>query len=236
LLDIMRKYARSWWIKTLLIAVALSFMIGFGILNRYMNDEITYAAKINDTIISIPEFENALFDELDLYRQYYGGELTEEQIKALDIKGQLLNAMIDKILELEYAQKLNIIVSVDEVQGLIAQNPNFMENGTFSNDLYGEVLSYNGLNKTQYEASIREGLTLSRLQDYVKDSAKVTDDELLAAAQAEGIAIVSLDELTPDDLEYYRANLLAVKKYEEYDRFMQKLRNDATIVKNIDIL
>ncbi len=79
-LDIMRKHASSWWIKAILIAVALSFVIGFGILNRMENDNPSrYVLKVGDTVVTPDEFNDLMMTEQRNYFQKYGTEMSEER-------------------------------------------------------------------------------------------------------------------------------------------------------------
>ena len=237
MLNIMRKHAGSWWIKVLLITVALSFIVGFGILTTFREDDRDrYVAKVDTTIITPDDFSDAFLRELEVLREKYGEELTDEQIKNLDLKRTVLNNQIDTILELKYARKLNIPVNNEEIAELIAMTPFFQENGEFSYDLYTQVLRYNGLSEAQYESLVREDLTIEKMRNLVRDSVKVSDREVLSVAQSQGLSVESLDELTPDDREYYTRMALAIKKFEAYGKFLNRLYSKADIDINTSYL
>jgi peptidyl-prolyl cis-trans isomerase D len=237
MLNIMRRHASSWWIKVLLIAVALSFIVGFGILTTFREDDRDrYVAKVDDTIITPDDFSNAFLRELEILREKYGEELTDEQIENLDLKWTVLNSQIDTILELKYARKLNIPVSNEEIAELIAMTPYFQENGEFSYDLYTQVLRYNGLSEAQYESLVREDLTIEKMRNVIRDSVKVSDREVLSVVQSQGLSIESLDELTPDDREYYTRTALAIKKFQAYGKFLNRLYSKADIDINTSYL
>jgi peptidyl-prolyl cis-trans isomerase D len=237
MLNIMRKHARSWWIKTLLIAVALSFIVGFGILTTFREeDRDRYVAKVDDTIITPDDFSTAFYRELEEFREKYGEDLTDEEIKELDLKRTVLNNQIDTILELKYARKLNIPVSDETIAELIVLTPYFQESGEFNYELYTQVLRYNGLTEAQYESLVRDELTIEKMRNVVRDSVKVSDREVLSIIEFQGLEIESLDELTPDDMEFYTRTALAVKKFEAYGKFLNRLYSQADIDINTSYL
>ena len=237
MLNIMRKHARSWWIKTLLIAVALSFIVGFGILTTFREeDRDRYVAKVDDTIITPDDFSTAFYRELEEFREKYGEDLTDEEIKELDLKRTVLNNQIDTILELKYARKLNIPVSDETIAELIVLTPYFQESGEFNYELYTQVLRYNGLTEAQYESLVRDELTIEKMRNVVRDSVKVSDREVLSVIEFQGLEIESLDELTPDDMEFYTRTALAVKKFEAYGKFLNRLYSQADIDINTSYL
>lgn len=237
MLNIMRKYARSWWIKTLLIAVALSFIVGFGILTTFREeDKDRYVVRVDETIITPDEFSSAFLRELEELREKYGEDLTDEKIEGLDLKRTILNNQIDTILELNYARKINIPVSNEEIAALITLAPYFQENGEFSYELYSQVLTYNGFTEAQYESLVRDELTIEKVRNVVRDSVKVSDREVLSMIEFQGLEIENLDELTPDDREYYTRMALAVKKFEAYGKFLNRLYSQADIDINTSYL
>lgn len=237
MLNIMRKHARSWWIKALLIAVALSFIVGFGILTTFREeDRDRYVAKVDDTIITPDDFSTAFYRELEEFREKYGEDLTDEEIKELDLKRTVLNNQIDTILELKYARKINIPVSDEAIAELIVLTPYFQESGEFNYELYTQVLRYNGLTEAQYESLVRDELTIEKMRNVVRDSVKVSDREVLSMIEFQGLEIESLDELTPEDMEFYTRTALAVKKFEAYGKFLNRLYSQADIDINTSYL
>ncbi len=237
MLNIMRKHARSWWIKALLITVALSFIVGFGILTTFREDDRDrYVAKVDDMIITPDDFSSAFLRELEALREKYGEDLTDEEIKGLDLKKTVLNNQIDTILELKYARKLNVPVSDEEIAELIALTPYFQENGDFSYELYTQVLRYNGLNEAQYESLVRDELIIEKMRNIIRDSVKVSDREVLSVIEFQGLDVGNLDDLTPDDREYYTRTALAIKKFEAYGKFLNRLYSQADIDINTSYL
>ncbi|MBN1574115.1 MAG: SurA N-terminal domain-containing protein [Deltaproteobacteria bacterium] len=238
MLDIMRKSASSWWLKALLLAVALSFIIGFGILTSFRNeDQSRFAARVGKTIITHAEFQTAFENQLKAIKEKYGEDLEEEDIKKLGIRKSILDDQIDKILEIEEAKKLNIPVTDEEVRDAIKSIPYFLKDGEFDYDTYKEVLKYNKLTEAGFEAIIRNDIMIQKFSGLIKNSAKASEEDVIVIAKTfQGITPEEYNELSPDEKELLKANALMVKRIEEYNNFIKELRSKADIEYNKDYL
>lgn len=238
MLDIMRKSASSWWLKALLLAVALSFIIGFGILTSFKNeDQSRFAARVGDTIITHAEFERAFEDQLKAIREKYGEELKEEDIKKLGIRKSILDDQINKILEIEAAKKLDIPVTDEEIRDVIKSVPYFKKDGEFDYDTYKEVLKYNTLTETGFEAIIRNDIMIQKFSGIIKDSAKVSEEDVIVIAEKyQGITPEKYNELSPDEKEILKSSALMIKRIETYNNFINDLRAKSDIEYNSDYI
>jgi peptidyl-prolyl cis-trans isomerase D len=235
-LDIMRKHASSWWIKAILIAVALSFVIGFGILNRIENDNPSrYVVKVGDSVVTPDEFNELMMTEQRNYYQKYGTEMTEDDL--INAQNAIISERIDQILETKEAERLGLIVTDDEVAETIAQDSLFQKDGEFDYDTYKDFLdNYLGYSEATYENMIRDGLQTQKLREVVTDSVKATDDDVMDAAKSQGKEITSLAELNPDEREYYTNIALVVKRFSTYKEFLDALKSAQEIKINQDYL
>ena len=238
MLDIMRKSASSWWLKALLLAVALSFVIGFGILTTFRDkDQSRFAARVDNTIITHAEFQNAFENQLKAIKEKYGEDLKEEEIKKLGLRKSILDDQIDKILETREAKKLNIPVTDKEVRDVIKSVPYFKKDGEFDYDTYTEVLKYNKLTEAGFEAIIRNDIMIQKFSGIIKDSAKVSEEDVIVIAKRyKGMTIEEYNELSPDEKRLLKANALLVKRIEAYNNFIKELRAKADIEYNSDYL
>jgi peptidyl-prolyl cis-trans isomerase D len=234
-LNILRKHARSWWIKAILIAVALSFVIGFGILNRMSSaDRSRYVVRVGDNIVTPDEFSDLMMRSEQEYYQNHGTEMTDDE--RINLQDTIIKDRIDRIVEVKEANRLGLIVSDDEVAENIAGEPGFINNGAFDYDIYTQYLDYVGLTEKMFEAEVRENLLVRKLKEIVTDSVKVSDDEIIEMAQSQGMTVTSLDDLTPDDRDYYARIALAVKRFTAYRTFLDSLKAAEEIDINQDYL
>jgi peptidyl-prolyl cis-trans isomerase D len=233
MLNILRRQAGAWWIKVLLIAVALSFIIGFGILGSVQDKDTSwYVAKIDDTIITVDDFTALYYQEMEELREKYGDELTEEDISALGLKRTILESEIERILILKEAQRLELPVSDDEVAEIIADTGIFSEGGEFNYELYREILRYNGLTELQFEEMVREDLMSQRLKDVVYDSIRITDEEAVLLLEPLGIDMMTFDEADPDTREFFLSQALGIKKYQAYNQYLDDLMARSEVIIN----
>jgi len=233
MLNVLRRQAGAWWIKVLLIAVALSFIIGFGILGSVRDPDTSwYVAKIDDTIITEADFRVLVNNELEALRDKYGDDLTQEDIAALDLKRTILESEIERLLILREAHRLDLPVSDDEVAEVIAGITYFQEGGEFSYQLYLEILSAIGLNEMQFEDMIREDLITQKLKDLVYDSVKITDEEAVLLLAPLGVDMTVFDEADPDTKEFLLSQALGIKKFQTYDQYLDDLAAKSEIIIN----
>ena len=238
MLDIMRKSASSWWLKALLLAVALSFIVGFGILTSFRNkDQSRYAARVGNTIITHAEFQEAFENQLRAIKEKYGEDLEEEDIKKLGIRKSILDDQIDRILETREAKKLNIPVTDEEVRDVIKSLPYFSKDGEFDYETYTQILKYNKLTEAGFEAIIRNDIMLQKFSGIIKDSAKASEEDVMVIAKKyNGMTFEQYNELSPEEKELLKANALMIKRIEAYNDFIKELRAKADIEYNSDYL
>ena len=235
MLDIMRKSASKWWLKALLLTVALSFIVGFGILSSVkVDDQNRYAAKIGNTIITHAEFKIALENQLRVLKSKFGDTLTDEDLKKLNIRESVLNEEINRVLELEEARRLNVPVTDEEVRDMIKNFPYFNENGEFNYEKYVEVLNYNGLTEASFETTVRSDIMIQKLNVIVKDSAKVMDEDVVMLAKLNGMTTEEYDALSPEEKESVATSILMQKRITIYTNFINELRDKTEIIINKD--
>jgi peptidyl-prolyl cis-trans isomerase D len=235
-LDVMRKHAGSWWIKAILIAVALSFVIGFGILNRMSNQDTSrYVVRVGDTLVTPDEFQELMMTAQREYFEKYGTEMSDNDI--INVQDSIISGRIDQILETREANRLGLTVTDSEVAEYISSDSMFQKDGEFDYETYKSFLeNYLGYSEATYESMVKQGLLVQKLKDVVADAVKVTDDDIIETAKSQGKEIASTNELTPDDREYYANLALAVKKFTSYRDFLDELKSGETITINQDYL
>ena len=177
MLDFLRKRKRNWVIIFFLglIIVSFSLFVGSGKFGDSFGAEV---AEINGETISQREFAMQYEREVQRYRELLKGSLTQEMLKGLNIKGNLVETLIQKKLVLQEARTLGLTASDDDLANHLAKAPEFQIGGRFSKDRYLQLLQANRLSPAQFEEDQRDQLTIQRVYSVILDAVHVTDAEV----------------------------------------------------------
>jgi peptidyl-prolyl cis-trans isomerase D len=175
MLNLMRKHAGSWMIKFILGAVILAFIpFGYGI---YSDRRDAVVASVNGEAIRFDEYNQAYNNLLVQVRESFGNNLDEERIKALGLKRQALDQLIDRQLMMAEAKRLNLSVSDDELAASIKGIEGFQTAGVFDRRRYEYVLDRNHMTVEEFEALQKEALLVDKLRSFIVANARVSDLE-----------------------------------------------------------
>lgn len=200
MLDTIRKNVRHPYIQALLGLVILVFIFFFGWSMRAQKPN--YVAKVNGDTIDYRSYEQAYNNLVRFYREAYKENLSPEQMSQMALGQRALDQLIDRTLLIQAAHNKGIRVSESEVKDAIASVKAFQENGGFQTGLYRRVLDANRITPMEYEASKRQELLLSRLEQAAKAEAKVTDEDVEKEYRDRNTKIVlDFAMLRPQDFE-----------------------------------
>ncbi len=175
MLDVLRRNASSWAIKIILGFIAITF-VWWGV-GTYSERGRDVAAKVGDTKISMGELAETVSGIEKTYREVYGNAFTPEMEKALDLKRQAIESLVQKTLLIDEARKLGLVATDAEIQREIAATPAFQVNGRFDVDRYRSLLAQNRIGTTEYEASKRQEITLRKMEGLITAAARVPESE-----------------------------------------------------------
>ena len=178
MLDFLRKRKRNWVIIFFLGVIVVVFALFYGGGGKLGDQGRSDVAEVNGEIISQREFALQYQRQVERYSEMLKGALTPEMIKGLNIKGNLIEELIQKRLVLQEARSLGLTVSDEEVASHLAKAPEFQVAGRFNKDHYLQVLRANRLLPGQFEEEQRDQLTMERLYSVILDSVHITDAEV----------------------------------------------------------
>jgi len=177
MLDFLRKRKRNWAILFLLGLIIIVFVAFYG--GNKMGDRGTSeVAVINGEPISQREFAVEYQRALERYREMLKGQLTEEMIKGLNLKGNIVEGLVQKKLVLQEARSLGLLATDDDIANQLAKVPEFQVAGRFNKERYLQILQANRLQPAQFEEDQRNQITLQRLYSIILDSVQVSDAEV----------------------------------------------------------
>ena len=145
-------------------------------------------AKVGGSKITLQQFENALRERQDELRQSLGEGFRQEMMNSPEVRAGVLNTLIDQRLLLLEADKSRLTTSDQQLSAVIGSIPALQEHGKFSMARYEAALRSRGYSQAQFEAKLRQDLTLQQLTGPVNDAAFV------ATAQTEALLRLQLEE------------------------------------------
>jgi peptidyl-prolyl cis-trans isomerase D len=167
------------WTLFLVIGV---FILGFVFWSGSGSDQdkaSQVVAQVGGERITAVEFDRQYRAQVERYRQMYQGNFSPELERALDLPRNVLDSMIERMLRLESARRLDLHVSDDELARKIVVLPFFQDNGQFiGREKYEKMLRANGILPDRFEDELRQDLLLEKYAGLVKASVVVPDAEL----------------------------------------------------------
>jgi peptidyl-prolyl cis-trans isomerase D len=145
-------------------------------------------AKVGDTKISVQQFEQALRERQEQMRQTMGASFRPELMNSPEVRLGILNGLIDQRLLLLEASQRRLATNDGVLREYIGAIPALQENGKFSISRYESVLRSQGMSELQFEARVRQDLTLQQLVATVEGAAFVS------SAQAEAMLRLQTEE------------------------------------------
>lgn len=175
MLRYLRENSGNWIIKIFLgIIVVVFVFLGVGSMNSSRNNSV---ASVNDTPITVDEFQFAYRNLVEQMRNRFQDNLTDELLKALNVKQQALNSLIEDKLMAARADDFDIVVTDSELQETITGMTVFHRDGRFDMELYRRMLGLNSLTPEAFEQLQREQIRKQKLQDLILTTVSVSDME-----------------------------------------------------------
>jgi len=175
MLRYLRENTGNWIIKMFLGIIVIVFVfLGVGSFGSKQNNSV---GSINDEPITIKEYQQAYKAIIDQLRMRFGENLNDDIIKALNVKQQAIDSIIDQKLILMEADKLEISISDKELQNSLLSIKAFQRDGKFDLDLYKKVLSLNSLNPEIFEQNQINALRQQKIRNLVLSAVNVSDLE-----------------------------------------------------------
>jgi peptidyl-prolyl cis-trans isomerase D len=200
MLKFMRTHATSWFIKIIIGAIVVVFVLYFG--GQREERKKTVIATIGDYHIGIGDFNRAYQNELENYRKIFGQQLSPDLLKGFNVKQQVLDQLINADVIQQGAQGIGIRVDDKELGEAILQFPAFQREGAFDRDLYEEFLRSKSYDTEKFLELLKRDLMNQRLMEIFGDTAVILSEEEVQDLYAleNGKINVSFVKVTPQAL------------------------------------
>ena len=175
MLQAMRENASSWIIKILLLAIVVAFV--FMGLGSYQAQRSSKIATVNEQAISVDDYRETYNNLMQKVRQQFGSNLNDEILEMMNLKQQAMDQLITRALILQEAQKLNLIVSDEELTSAIQDMQFFKQNDSFNVGVYEKMLKRVGISPEQFEKDQRDQMLAQKLQQFITGNIHVSEAE-----------------------------------------------------------
>ena len=142
-------------------------------------------ATVNGMEIKANEFERAYGNIINFYRDQFRGQFSQEMAAKLKLKENALDALIQNRLVILEAEKLNLLVSDQELAESISKQPQFQKDNKFSSSLYQNYLRFSRISTKNFEDSQRKNLLREKLEGVIRASTQITETEIQEAYKKE---------------------------------------------------
>lgn len=180
MLDRMRRH--KGWLKWSLAIVVVAFI--FLYIPDFLRED-GRPAGANDVVatvdgreITVARFRRVYLQQMQAYRNAYGGDMDERLLKQLGVDQRILQGLIEEEAALAEAARLGIGASDQEVVARIQSLPAFQEGGRFIGEMrYRQILQMQNppLRTDEFEEQVRRGVVMEKLQGALTDWITVAD-------------------------------------------------------------
>jgi parvulin-like peptidyl-prolyl isomerase len=134
-------------------------------------------ATVSGTEISLDDYQQALRQQIEAYKQLFGDRFDQNMQDSLDLKRQVVEQLIRRVLVLQYAKRVGIGVSADELADQIRRMPAFSGKDGFSRQRYLDILRANRLTPERFEADMRQEMTQGKVETLIRGAVKLSEGE-----------------------------------------------------------
>ncbi len=183
MLDRMRRHKA--WLKWSLGLVCVTFVLVY--IPSFVTPQGASAApnavvaSVEGRDIEVRDFQRAYNQQVQAYRQAYGGEINDQMLRQLGVEQRVLGQLIDTEAVLAEADRLGIEVSDAELRERIVRLPAFQENGQFIGDArYRQILAAQAppIPVDEFERELRRQLQSDKLRAALTAWVTVTDADV----------------------------------------------------------
>jgi len=176
MLSILRKKAQSPIIQATVLIIALVFIFwGVGSSRRGGRNAV---ATVNDEVIPFQDYQQTYEQNMTNLRAQFGGTIPKGLLESLDVKSQVINQLIQRVLLRQGSREMGIIISKQEIKQKIEEMEAFRTNGVFDLQQYEAILSASRMTPATFEASMQADLLTAKVLDSIGRFTKIAEDEV----------------------------------------------------------
>ncbi len=165
MMDFLRRKAQSPYIQATVVIIVIVFVFwGTQTGDRSPGKAV---ATVNGESVTYQDFQQAYNNTVTRVRDQMGGKISDDLLKSLNIKQQVIKQLIEKILLVQGGRDMGIMVTDEEVRNTIQAMETFQKNGTFDPEWYKQLLAGSRIGVTTFEGGIKSDLITRKIVGHV---------------------------------------------------------------------
>jgi len=173
-----RDKVQGWIAAVVLGLIAIPFAL-WGI-NYYFEGGQLNVAAVNGTDISVDHYRRALEEQKRSLQRMLGGNVDPRVFDTPDYRARVLDGLIDQILVSSDLDSSGYRLSDANLAAEIRSAPMLQRDGKFDSALYEVFVRNQGMDARGFEASLRRDFVARQGQSGYRESAFVTDADVLS--------------------------------------------------------
>lgn len=196
MLENIRTAAKTWVAKVILVLITIPFAL-WGV-ESYVSSPAGQdtVATVEKEKITTQEFQQAVRNRLDQFRQQFGGNIDASVMDSPEMRRSILDQLIDQRLVVAAAKSSGLIISDATLREQISTEPSFQQDGKFAATRYELFLKSQGLSAVGFETRMRQDLERQRFVESIAATSFTANESvrqyLRASEQTREIAIVNI--------------------------------------------
>lgn len=175
MLELLRKGARTWVAKALLIVLVGSFAV-WGVSSSITTGTANAVVTVGDISVSPTDFRLAYERQLATYSRRFGTRLTTDQARALGVENDVYAELVAGASLDQLSQDMSLGLSEGRLARLIADDPAFKgPNGQFDRLAFSSILRNAGLREDDYITNRSQVAVRSQIVEAITDGYKAPD-------------------------------------------------------------
>ncbi|MDH5571273.1 MAG: SurA N-terminal domain-containing protein [Gammaproteobacteria bacterium] len=158
------------WVIILLISIPFAL---WGIQEYLGNGPQPFAVKVNDTEISVAQYEEALSRHKQRLESMFGGSLPTGEEFDKSVKRQVVDQLVSRAVIENVAREAGFRIANETLAKNIQGMESFQSEGKFMSSNYKQVVNSQGMSVSEFEYLYRKDLMVQQLQNGIVKSSIV---------------------------------------------------------------
>ncbi len=220
MLEAIRERQQSWIAKLILALITVPFAL-WGV-DSYLKQagSSVAVAKVNGTSITVQEFSKALQNLRDSMKENKDPNFLDNP----EVRQAVLDKLVNSRLLTAEVKRGGYTISDEQLSKIIVAMPEFQKDGQFSQELYDQVLTANGMTPSLFESRMRGDLLTQQVRDSISALAfaphKVPEHTMRVQKQLREVSTATIR--ADDFLAQAKVDPSEVKTY--YDKHQSEFR------------